>query len=147
MRYHRDELHRRVEQLLAGVEQRYTSGRQVLVDILARAERPMSIAEVLENGPRVPMSSAYRNLKVLEDSGAVRRIVTQNDHAVFELGESLVAHHHHLICTSCGAVDDIEIEGAVEEMLANALDNVAKDQGFEPSGHTADIFGTCQLCQ
>ena len=48
----------------------------------------------------------YRNLVVLEQAGVVRRVTSTDDFARYELAEDLTEHHHHLICSSCGTVDD-----------------------------------------
>ena len=55
-----------------------------------------------------------------------------------EAGE---AHHHHLVCKSCG--DTVEIEGGAVEKWAKMM---AQEHGFREIGHTAEIFGTCSKC-
>src|SRR3712207_3394066 len=86
-------------------QQRYTPGRRALVDALAAADRPLTIPELLQADDRLALSSAYRNLTVLERAGVVRRLVTSDEHARFELAEDLTEHHHHLICATCGRID------------------------------------------
>ena len=60
----------------------------------------------------------YRNLVVLEQAGVVHRIVTNDEFARFELAEDLTGdHHHHLICSSCGAVEDVPASAGLEQSL------------------------------
>ncbi|MEZ5181817.1 MAG: Fur family transcriptional regulator [Acidimicrobiales bacterium] len=143
----RDELHGRVEQRLQAVDQRYSSGRRRLVEALAAADCPVTIPELLEERTDIPMSSAYRNLTVLEQVGAVTRIATFGEHARFELAEDLTGHHHHLICTNCGRIEDFvvpdEVEHAVDESLADAV----RPTGFQPTSHRMDLLGICARCQ
>src|SRR6478735_10650162 len=117
-------------------DQRYTEKRRALVEVLQVAGRPLSMPSILEQSPGMAQSSVYRNLSVLEHASIVRRIVTAEDHAAFELSEDLSSHHHHLICTSCGAIEDFEVPENVEEQLSRALAGAAKRHRFAVSGHT-----------
>lgn len=125
--------------------QRYTRSRRKLVDILARAGRPLSIPEVLAAEPDLPQSSAYRNLVVLEQAGAVGRMLA-SDGARYELAEGLVAHHHHLVCLSCGSVADVTLAARPERAIDAATDEVAAATGFRATGHRLDILGLCAHC-
>ncbi|MBA2281459.1 MAG: transcriptional repressor, partial [Acidimicrobiia bacterium] len=111
------DLHATVVAGLRRDQQRYTSNRRELVDALVVAGRPVTIPELLAGRPELAQSSAYRNLSVLERAGIVRRIVTSDDHARFELAEELTGHHHHLICASCGAVEDFDVPPGGERAL------------------------------
>jgi Fe2+ or Zn2+ uptake regulation protein len=132
--------------LLHSVGQRYTRGRQRLVAALETGERPMTIAEILTVDPSLAQSSVYRNLAVLEEVGAVTRIVTSDDFARYELAEQLTEHHHHLICTSCGAVSDFSLSAATEISLDKALRRAARRAGFTHQGHRLDLLGLCTSC-
>lgn len=141
-----DELHATVAQRLREDDQRYTGGRRALVETLATAGRPLTIAEVLERGSGVPQSSAYRNLAVLERAGVVHRIVTSDEFARFELDEELTEHHHHLICSSCGAVADFTVAPNLERSLDRAFAEVAAAHGFTVEHHRLDLVGRCATC-
>jgi Fur family ferric uptake transcriptional regulator len=127
-------------------QQRYTSGRRALVDALLAADRPMTIPELLAGRPQLAQSSAYRNLTVLERAGVVRRIVTSDDHARFELAEELTGHHHHLICVACGRVDDFHVSTEGERALEAALHAAVEAIGFRADHHRLDLVGTCSRC-
>ncbi len=141
-----DDVHRRVALALTEVDQRYTASRRALVDALRTAGGPLAVADILAGLPGSPQSSVYRNLAVLEHASVVRRIVTTDDHASFELSEDLSSHHHHLICTNCGAIEDFVVPEDVEEQLSRALAGAARRHEFAVSGHTLDLFGTCRDC-
>ena len=127
-------------------DQRYTEKRKALVEVLQTAGRPLSMPSILEQSPGMAQSSVYRNLAVLEHAAIVRRIVTTDDHASFELAEDLSSHHHHLICTSCGAIEDFLVPDEVEEQLNLALRSAARRHRFKVSDHLLDLFGTCRDC-
>jgi Fur family ferric uptake transcriptional regulator len=122
-----------------------TAGRLALVDVLGRSRRPLTIQEILGRDATLAMSTAYRNLQVLESTGLVHRIVTA-DHARYELAEHLTEHHHHLICTACGTVEDVPASAALEASVAHAVDEVTRDTGFRTRHHRLDLVGLCRRC-
>lgn len=132
--------------LLAKADQRYTTGRRRLVKALIDGGKPLTIGQIGEIDTTLPQSSMYRNLTILEEVGAVSRIVTSDEFARYELAEHLTGHHHHLICNSCGDVADFELDHATEETLDAALHRVAEASGFTISEHRLDLLGSCNAC-
>lgn len=141
------EIHATAAERLRADEQRYTASRRALVEALAAAERPSTIPELLGSRPGLAQSSAYRNLAVLEQVGVVRRIVTSDEHARFELAEDLTGHHHHLVCGTCGRVEDFTVSEQLEQSLETALARVADGTGFDVDHHRLDLVGTCSGCR
>src|SRR5262245_48579800 len=141
-----DELHQAAIARLRAVGQRYTRGRQALIDVLARSGRPLAIPEVLAADPSIPQSSVYRNMTVLEQAGVVRKIQGADEFSRFELAEDLTHHHHHLVCVSCGSVDDYDVPSRFERTMAKAIDAVAAETGFQAQWHRLDLVGVCARC-
>jgi Fe2+ or Zn2+ uptake regulation protein len=141
------DLHDTVATRLRAVSQRYTSGRRALVDVLADANQPRTIPELIAAGNRIPQSSAYRNLAVLELAGVVHRIVTSGDFARYELDEALTEHHHHLICSSCGGVEDFTAPASLERTLRKVTSELADTSGFLAEAHRLDLVGVCAGCR
>ena len=110
-------------------DQRYTSGRRELVELLASTGRPATIPDLLEARPKLTQSSVYRNLAMLEEVGVVQKVVSSDDRARFELAEDLMGHHHHLICVSCGRVDDFVVSSRAERSIETVLGNAISDTG------------------
>lgn len=144
---HISDVHATAAERLRADDQRYTASRRALVEALAAAERPPTIPELLGSRPGLAQSSAYRNLAVLEQVGVVRRIVTSDEHARFELAEDLTGHHHHLVCGSCGRVEDFTVSEQLERSLETALARVADGTGFDVDHHRLDLVGTCSECR
>lgn len=142
----REDLHRQVSQRLARHDNRYTGGRRRLVDVLADAGRPVTLPDIAGLSADLAQSSVYRNLDVLERSGVIRRIAIGADHAHFELAEPLIAHHHHLICIRCGAIEDIHLPDHLEEQVDGALSSAAAEAGFTALHHSLDLHGHCANC-
>jgi Fe2+ or Zn2+ uptake regulation protein len=77
----------------------------------------------------------------------VRRVVTENEFARFELAEDLTGHHHHhLVCSACGSVEDVTFPDAFEQQLESALAAVAEGSGFKVTAHRLDLVGLCSSC-
>lgn len=140
------ELDDEVAALLRGADQRYTTGRRRLVAALQSGGGPLTITQILDTDATLAQSSVYRNLTILEDAGAVTRIVTRDDFARYELAEHLTHHHHHLICTSCGDVVDFSLTAATESALDKAFHHAAAEANFSIETHRLDLLGTCTDC-
>jgi Fur family ferric uptake transcriptional regulator len=139
-------LHDTVTRQLRAREQRLTTTRRLIVDVLAAAPGPLTIPEILGRRDGLAQSSVYRNLVVLEEVGVVHRIVTTHDFARYELAEDLTEHHHHLVCSNCGRVDDLPATAAVERSVAAAIDEAASKAGFRTEHHRLDLVGLCANC-
>jgi Fur family transcriptional regulator, ferric uptake regulator len=139
------DLHPAVAERLRRVGQRYTTQREALVAALERSHTPLSTAELVRSRTG-PQSSVYRNLSVLEHAGVVRRVITEGEFARFELDEELTEHHHHLICSNCGRVEDVTIPRELETTMDRTVDRLAKRSGFAKVRHRLDLIGTCRGC-
>jgi Fur family ferric uptake transcriptional regulator len=126
--------------------QRATRNRLAIVEVLSGSRQPLTIREIVGRRRGLALSSAYRNLAVLEEASVVRRLVTGGDHARFELAEDLTRHHHHLVCASCGAVEDFSASGPLERRVEEAMAQAAARAGFTPQGHRIDLIGLCRRC-
>jgi Fe2+ or Zn2+ uptake regulation protein len=139
------DLHETVERRLRLAGQRFTKQRAALVSLLEASPTPLSSAEIVR-ARTGPQSSVYRNLAVLEQAGVVRRVITEEGFARFELTEELTEHHHHLICSNCGKVEDVTIPSHVESTMDRTADRLAKRSGFAQVHHRLDLIGTCRAC-
>jgi len=53
----------------------------------------------------------------------------------------LGAHHDHLICTRCGAIEEF-----VSREMEDLQLRIARDKGFHPLQHKMEIYGLCAAC-
>ncbi|HSU23581.1 ferric iron uptake transcriptional regulator [Comamonadaceae bacterium OTU4NAUVB1] len=87
----------------------------------------------------IGLATVYRVLTQFEQAGILERSHFESGKAVYELNEG--SHHDHLICTSCGKVEefyDAEIES--RQQL------VAKDKGWILQDHAMSLYGLCADC-
>lgn len=138
---------RQVERRLAEHEVRYTRGRRAVVDALARVDGPKSAAELHASmEPQWPLSSLYRSLSVLEEAGVLAPHFSVKGVTRYELAEWLTGHHHHLLCTSCGEVLDVQTTDRLEDELLRIVDRISASVGFTPTDHELEIEGLCSNC-
>ena len=158
----RGQKHRRAENSDVHIEvarrfvqhnQRYSSKRRAIVSLLENSDRPLTILEILQRSKsfkgtknEIAQSSLYRNLVVLEEVGAVQRVVSTDDNGRYELNEEILGHHHHMLCSKCGDVRDVTVPAQLEEELDNALTQLAKRLGFKLDQHRLDLIGRCKKC-
>jgi Fur family transcriptional regulator, ferric uptake regulator len=141
------DMHEVVERRLRLIDQRYTSGRRAIIDLLVSAGHPVSIGDIAERLPGLPRSSAYRHLTDLHAAGLVRRVTASDEFTRFELAEDLTEHHHHLLCMNCGKVIDVTLPAGFEEQASEAISELAEAEGFQPHSHRLDVLGLCAACR
>jgi Fur family transcriptional regulator, ferric uptake regulator len=122
---------------------RNTRQRSAVSALLAEVEGFHSAQELhamLRNrGERVGLTTVYRTLQGLADSGDVDVMRPPGgEHLYRRCSEG---HHHHLVCRSCGST--VEVEGPAVESWAQ---RVADQHGYADVSHTLEIFGTCPAC-
>jgi len=141
----------RVEQavgvLLRDQSIRFTPARRLVARALAGSAGPQAAGE-LHTALRghLPLSSLYRTLTVLEEAGVLAKEHDAAGVARYELAESLLGHHHHLVCVSCGEVRDVGIDPPTEDTVARLVEDIARRAGYQATGHRIDIEGTCASC-
>jgi len=106
----------------------------------------MAAAELATTLATVPLSSLYRSLAVLGDAQVVVLHHGPDGITRYEPAEWLTGHHHHLVCISCGAIVDFELEDAAEAALHRLAEGVAAAHTFTTDGHALEIEGQCGDC-
>ena len=91
-------------------------------------------------GDRVALATVYRNLAALAEAGEIDVVRTPEGQCGYRRCDH-GAHHHHLICRSCGRA--VEIEFGSFEALVNEL---AGRHGFTRVEHEIELFGLCPAC-
>ena len=122
-----------------------TLPRLKILDIFQNgSQRHMTAEDVfrvlLEERSDIGLATVYRVLTQFEQAGILIRSNFESGKAVYELNEG--QHHDHLVCTSCGKVEefyDAEIERR-QQMIA-------KDKGWNLQDHAMSLYGLCGDCQ
>lgn len=141
-------LDRDVELRLRRNDVRYTRGRRAVVHALADAAGPRSAAELHEVvSAAVPLSSLYRTLAVLEEAEVIAPHFGARGLTRYELAEWITGHHHHFVCITCGAVEDIDVSRDVEQRVDAVVAEISEMASFAPTSHVLEIEGRCRRCR
>jgi Fur family ferric uptake transcriptional regulator len=119
---------------------RRTDQRKAIRQALERAERPLSVPEILDAAqgevPGIGVATVYRNVKMLVDEGWLIAVELPGAPSRYELAGQ--GHHHHFHCTDCGRVFDVDQCGGDPE--------AGLPSGFRVERHEVLLYGHCDDC-
>ncbi len=135
--------------LLAGQlrkrSRKVTGPRRAILELLALQKHPLSIREIhnLLHDRSCDLATVYRSMNLLDRLGMVKRFDFGDGSGRYELNRhSDGGHHHHLVCTNCAKVVEIE------ECFPRELEQkIANGNGFARITHKLEFFGICPKCQ
>jgi Fur family transcriptional regulator, stress-responsive regulator len=112
--------------------------------LLALGDRPHASADdvfqaVAGSMPSTSLQSVYNALSDFSDAGIVRRIEPAGRPGLFEL--RVADNHHHLICTECSAVRDVDCVVGSPPCLAPS-----DSHGFAVQIAEVTFWGLCPAC-
>jgi Fur family ferric uptake transcriptional regulator len=118
-----------------------TLPRIKILEVFQRTERRHMTAEdvfkaLLAEGSDIGLATVYRVLMQFEQAGLLTRSNFESGKSVFELNEG--AHHDHLVCLSCGRVEEFFDSGIEQRQRA-----IATERGFELQDHALALYARC----
>ncbi len=126
--------------------QRVTRQRAAVIEALIAAAHPLTADDVTRIS-KLPQSTVYRNLAELCDTGVTVRVPGPGRTDRYEVSERFTRrHHHHLVCSGCGAVSDFDPSPGLETAIHDELAAVSNAGGFAPTSHVFDVHGRCADC-
>jgi Fur family ferric uptake transcriptional regulator len=128
---------------------RLTNARRLVIRSLVDHPGPRSAAELdVAMRRNVPLSSIYRTLLLLEDSGLLAKYRDSDGVAKYELSERVTGdHHHHFVCTRCGRTDEVAIPERLEDAITRLIDTIGEGRAYEITDHRLELEGVCKACQ
>jgi Fur family ferric uptake transcriptional regulator len=120
---------------------RKTNQRNAIQEVFQKIDRPLGIDEILDAGRRsvrsLNQATVYRNLKLLVETGWLKKIQTPELGALYEKAGK--GHHHHFQCRSCDRL--FEISGCAFNERSST------PPGFVTQGHEVYLYGICPACR
>jgi Fur family ferric uptake transcriptional regulator len=122
--------------------QRVTGPRKAILTILIAEHGPFSAEDLHRKLPagECDLVTVYRSLTAMEDLDVVRRCDFGDGTYRYEINLA-DHHHHHIICRTCREVQVMDI------CVADPLERMARQLGYENVTHTLEIFGVCPKCR
>ena len=91
---------------------------------------------LLAEGADIGLATVYRVLMQFEQAGLLTRSNFESGKSVFELNEG--RHHDHLVCMSCGRVEEF-----FDPEIEKRQRAVAQARGFELQEHSLALYAAC----
>lgn len=95
-------------------------------------------AAVRKRIPSISLATVYNNLRLFVERGLLREV---SPHASTLLVDGNLTPHHHLVCSRCKAVQDIEADFIDFQRLAPHVPD-----GFDLTQPVIEVFGLCRRC-
>lgn len=122
-----------------------TPQRQAILNIIATTSGHLTPAEIYSKAhqvhPSVSLVTTYRTLDILSELDLLCKVHSEKACHNYVLRKP-VEHHHHLICSTCGIVQDFS-----NCDLRELEEKLSKETGFHISGHLLEFHGYCPNCR
>ena len=129
------------------VSQRNTRPRRLIAErliALANSGADFTIDDLWQamrvDEPKLGRATVYRAVEKLVGMGLLDRIeFADGTHHYRVCGDR---HHHHLTCTSCHRVEEVDICLPEDQLTA-----IGNQTDFAIEGHSLTLFGRCKNCR
>jgi Fur family ferric uptake transcriptional regulator len=133
------------EQHLSEAGYRITEPRRAVMQVLLKANAPLSPQEILADGETIysnlGLTTVYRTVALFEDLELARRV--HRDDGCHGYVATTPGHRHHVICRHCGRV----VEFAGSEDLEALIARVEARTDYRVVDHLLQLFGLCPECR
>src|SRR5574342_245074 len=138
----------RIKKHLHSSSYKLTPQREATVRVLLENEEDHLSAEdvyllVKDKAPEIGLATVYRTLALLTELKIVDKINFGDGVSRYDLRqEGASRFHHHLICTECGAVEEIQ-----EDLLGEVETRIEQESRFKVKDHSLTFHGVCETCK
>ena len=124
---------------LRSLQVRLTGPRRAILSLLEREHLPMSAKKVWDKipAPKSDLVSVYRILERFRKEGIVAQVHLGDHTTRYEL---IRGHHHHVRCTGCGKVAEVNL------CIKDIEKKVRNQSGFQVNSHDLQLSGLCASC-
>lgn len=124
---------------------RITPIRTRILEVLVTLKSPISAPDLLnfirQTSEKVNKTTIYRELEFFKSKNLINEVEFGDGKKRYELNEGV--HHHHLICTNCKRIEDIDLKTD----LTREEKDIEQKTGFKIRHHSLEFFGYCRSCQ
>ena len=119
-----------------------TPARLLVLAIFESSHTPLTVQALhtLMRKSTIDLVTLYRTLESFEKAGIIRRVDLRQDAISYELAKE---HHHHIVCTKCGVIEDVP-SCDVATLIKNIARSSSKFKHIQE--HTFELFGVCTNC-
>ncbi len=125
--------------ILDGLGCRVTEPRRQVARHIAGKPGSFRAEAISEELPNIGRATVYRTLKLLADAGILCKTALPDGSPRYSFDHA--SHHHHLICSSCGSVEEFR-NHALEQLLGK----LAGEVSGKVLGHRVEFYVSCLSC-
>jgi Fur family peroxide stress response transcriptional regulator len=120
-----------------------THQRQVLYQVMQTMPGHPSpeevYARVKKRIPAISLATVYKNIHLFIESGVLKEVSLHHGSLRVEMNSHV---HHHMVCSHCKSITDIE-----EKDLGVLPKRRGLPGGFQVERYAIDVIGICAACQ
>ena len=94
---------------------------------------------IKEAYPTIGKGTVYRNLDILVEEGALRKVEVPNGPNRFDF---TLKNHYHVRCVKCGEVSDVDMDE-----IPDLLERIHNTHGIEFVDYDISFKGICPKCR
>ena len=123
---------------------RNTKQKQLILNILKEAARPVSANEiyskVVKELPKIAKSTIYRNIDALFNQNLIDKYHLNDNEVFYLIKEDRNEHRHFVICDGCQKIFDLP------SCPIHEIETEMEKEGFIVKDHQIQINGICKEC-
>ena len=119
---------------------RMTGSRRRVLEGLMAAPAHFTVDDVLRLAVGVGRATVFRTMRLLLDLNVVCRVLMEDGSLHYRL--STRGHHHHLVCRSCGRVEDFS-----NCDVSSLVRDLSRSTEYQIEGHWLEVYGRCASCR
>ncbi|MDP2675216.1 MAG: Fur family transcriptional regulator [Dehalococcoidia bacterium] len=127
---------RRLEEL----DHRVTPSRVAVIAAVLSYSGHFTVDDVVRRARGVGRATVFRTMRLLLEVDVVCRVLLEDGSLHYRVSRR--GHHHHLVCVSCGNVQDLD-DCAVGDLVRE----LAAATEYEIEGHWLEFYGRCVTCR
>ncbi|MBI2866897.1 MAG: transcriptional repressor [Chloroflexi bacterium] len=132
--------HLDIEHKLEDSGYRLTSSRRRLLEALLAREEGFTAEELVAEATGVGRATVYRTIRLLVEQGVLCKLSLEQGAPRYTV--SRMAHHHHLVCVSCGMVREFR-----QNIIERVLKGLETGEAGKVVGHRIEVYVLCSGCQ
>ncbi len=125
------------------MERRNTIQKDLVLKTVQELKRHLTADEVYEfikkEHPTIGRGTVYRNLKILVEEGAIRKVEVPDGSDRFDF---TLKDHYHVKCVKCRDIFDVDME-----QLPDLKAKIRDTHGMEFLGYDIFFKGICPACR
>ena len=109
--------------------------------LLHRKDHPTAetiYQHVRQEYPRISLGTIYRNLSLLEETGQIQKVPSDDSRDHYDAD---ISCHPHFVCTCCHKVDDLDMDS-----IDFIMETASKNFDGHIESYLVNFYGLCRNC-